>query len=838
MFGYPSGIIIPGYIPEEALSTKSGKSTSSNKSGSNKSSSIKSGATSHSDILFGHYNSNSSITTVTSNNTTSTALNRGRNGSISSVLTPPTPPSPTASLQNSGMANNPYYRGGGTPKGGMASLAEEDVPPPYISQQHTHHQQQQQHQSLEDYRQCLQWLQQTCRPVFMKELTQLNTVPVPITPANAKHPSQIGGTQLVQIASWKQSQVQILPIDRWGQAQDVLDEIRALHRLRKCRHIIQLYGYLPNATLAAGQMPALLLQQPSYGSLRQFLDHHFDSIQWPERYKLALDMAQGLRYLTSQGIPCSLNSGNILVDGEGVAVLTGFGTARGLIANAPCQMTAQPSSAALVVYTAPERLALAAAAAAGRPVHNVAYSPDWGVFSLGILLWELSSGRLPFDEIISRAEAGPRLNKNIEQLSSAIMKGLREETVPGTPEIYEQLFKMCWDSDAESRPPLEVVEETLQMLVVVEPMDMLMLPDDEMNMHVSAVLSESIDGDSVSSHNTATRSNSIRSISPGPGQIRQHHSRPTTLHEAISVSNADMTEWYILSGHDLNGYAIVPTFSLECEITPILTCLGHYFPSSLSIFKELMEQDVDLSLVCKRSNQNGLHVLLDRYIPFKNEKGSAHLMEAVDILLKQSGPAAVVGTGPIKMDVNALDIQGQTPLHLLMRNPRISSEDVAEILKKMMAKGADTTRAAPRDGNVLALAAKYLHFEAVKHILLNDIVASEPESIEKALEACMTMTGRATDKFVNLRTKTRDLLKLWTGSAGLQRREKVVLKMMTDAGQLDGSGMRTKGKVVTVAVPPIQLECANRFYDAHIKKKREQLFDAVNIRFGMIGAMG
>ncbi|KAF9963998.1 hypothetical protein BGZ70_007038 [Mortierella alpina] len=789
----PSGLVHD--TSSSSSSVKSGKSGKSGKSSSKPPSGT-----------FSQYNSNASITTVNTNNgsdNTSYYGHKMRSGSISSGF-PGGPPSPTQQFHNNShsIANGNGYA---SRPGLMGSLAEDQV--------YHHHVQHQQADVPSpspsgDYTQCLQWLQQTCRPVHMKELEQPSNVPVPLTAANAKHPSQIGGIQHVQIANWKQSQVQLLPIDRWGQPQDVLAEIQALHRLRKCRQIIQLYGYLPNAMMPSGQMPALLLQQPSYGSLRQFLDHHFESIHWPERYKLALDMAQGLRYLTVQGIPCTLHSGNILVDAEGVAVLTGFGSATGMVASAPCQMAAQPSPSALLVYMAPERLS-------GKGPH----SPDWEVFSLGILLWELSSGRIPFDEIIARAEAGPRLGKNMEQLSSAIVKGLREETIPGTPDIFEQLFKMCWDSDAEARPPLEVVEETLQMLVVVEPMDMLMLPGEELSMPVSTILSDSIDGDSFGSQ-TATRCNSIRSVSPGSNQTRNGHVRPTTLHQAISVSNADMTEWFILSGHDLNGYAIVPTYSLECEITPIQTCLGHFLPSSLPILKELMEQDVDTKLLVKRSLQNCLHVLLDRYIPFRNENGSAHLFAALDMLLAAN------------INLNAQDVQGYTPLHLLMRNPKISSEDVAEVLKRMVLKGADTSIQAPRDGNVLALAAKYLHFEAAKYLLAQDPTASDPESIDKAIESCMTMTGRQTDKFVNLRTKLRELLKLWTGQAAAARREKVVLKTLQDAGQMDSSGMRLKTKLVHLA-PQAQLDYANKYYDSHIKKQREKLFANIGMLPGM-----
>ncbi|KAF8964720.1 hypothetical protein BGZ46_000740 [Entomortierella lignicola] len=660
------------------------------------------------------------------------------------------------------------------------------------------------------YQQCLQWLQQSCLPIYMKDLTKLSNVRVSITAANAKHPSQIGGTQDVQVAMWNDTQVQIMPIDRWGNPQEVLAEIQSLHNLRSCRQVIQLFGYLPNANLPSGQSPALLLQQPSGGSLRQFLARNFDSIQWPERYKLGLDIAQGLRYLAYQGVPCTINSGNILVDADGGAVLTGFGSPGGMITSAPCQMTIQSSGPSLVVYMAPERI-----------MGRGSYCLDWSVYSLGVLLWELSSGKMPFEEIIARAESGPRLAKNMEQLSSAIVKGLREEAVPGTPDIYEQLYKMCWAGDAETRPPLEVVEETLQMMVVVEPMDMLMLPGEEMSMPISTVVSESIDGDSLSAH-TPTQSNSVRSDSPGPGRApsqttSQGSSKPGTLHEAISVSNSDMTEWYILAGHDLNGYAIVPSFSSECEITPIQTCLAHFMPTSWTIFKELMEQDVDVKLLAKRSLQNCLHILLDRYIPFKNDKGSSHLFKALDMLLAAG------------VEVNSVDIHGNTPLHLLMRNPRMSSDDVAEVLKRMVVKGADTSIVSPKDGNVLTLAAKYLHLEAAKFTLTSDILASEPDSIDRAIEACMTMTGRPTDSFVNLRSKMRELLKQWTGKVGMPKREKLAIKLLQDAGLIDRSGIRiTNGRAVRLA-PPSQMAFANKFYDKHIKAKRNRLMSKVGV---------
>jgi len=195
---------------------------------SSSSSSVKSGKSGKSSSkppsgTFSQYNSNASITTVNTNNGSDNTTYYGhkmRSGSISSGF-PGGPPSPTQQFHNNShsIANGNAYA---SRPGLMGSLAEDKA--------YHHHVQHQQADVPSpspsgDYTQCLQWLQQTCRPVLMKELEQPSNVPVPLTAANAKHPSQIGGIQHVQIASWKQSQVQLLPIDRWGQPQDVLAEV-------------------------------------------------------------------------------------------------------------------------------------------------------------------------------------------------------------------------------------------------------------------------------------------------------------------------------------------------------------------------------------------------------------------------------------------------------------------------------------------------------------------------------------------------------------------------------------------------------------------------------------
>jgi serine/threonine protein kinase len=84
---------------------------------------------------------------------------------------------------------------------------------------------------------------------------------------------------------------------------------------------------------------------------------------------------------------------------------------------------------------------------------NIKYKKDKksDIYSLGILLWEISSGHPPF------------LNYPRDALSIG-HENLREKPIDGTPQVYQQLYQKCWDVEPNSRPDIGKVYETLSQL--------------------------------------------------------------------------------------------------------------------------------------------------------------------------------------------------------------------------------------------------------------------------------------------------------------------------------------------------------------------------------------
>ncbi|CAB4476387.1 unnamed protein product [Rhizophagus irregularis] len=73
------------------------------------------------------------------------------------------------------------------------------------------------------------------------------------------------------------------------------------------------------------------------------------------------------------------------------------------------------------------------------------------IYSIGVLLWEISSGQPPFKD--GQYDIGLVLN---------IMQGLRETPVTGTPEDYIKLYTECWNIEPDNRPTIYQVVDWLK----------------------------------------------------------------------------------------------------------------------------------------------------------------------------------------------------------------------------------------------------------------------------------------------------------------------------------------------------------------------------------------
>ena len=84
------------------------------------------------------------------------------------------------------------------------------------------------------------------------------------------------------------------------------------------------------------------------------------------------------------------------------------------------------------------------------------YTKNSDVYSLGVLLWQISSGKTPFED----------QDKNT--LFVTIMSGIKEKRMPDTPDDYYDLYNQCWNDEPEARPATEYVYNVLKRLLKKE----------------------------------------------------------------------------------------------------------------------------------------------------------------------------------------------------------------------------------------------------------------------------------------------------------------------------------------------------------------------------------
>ncbi|KAG0318926.1 hypothetical protein BGZ97_003110 [Linnemannia gamsii] len=185
------------------------------------------------------------------------------------------------------------------------------------------------------------------------------------------------------------------------------------------------------------------------GNLRQYIADQRPNLKPLSQMQIVHDIASGLEYLHQRGVQhMNLHSANVLITMQGMAVLTDFGRPnnRAEVGMPPKPAEQERIRSLATVFLAPEVLA------------SNQYSSQSEVYALGMVMFELLTGKVAFEKDLSQPG-----------LSNRIMFGRKDEIpadIKGSPgAAYETLIKDCWELAPAKRPHLSQVKFRLEQLM-------------------------------------------------------------------------------------------------------------------------------------------------------------------------------------------------------------------------------------------------------------------------------------------------------------------------------------------------------------------------------------
>lgn len=187
----------------------------------------------------------------------------------------------------------------------------------------------------------------------------------------------------------------------------------------------------------------LILQLANGGTLRNYLDSKWKDdifeIPWINLISIAVEITCGLRFLHEKKI-ChrDLHPNNILIN-DGKILISDFGISKKMDSTTPTS-----SVKGLPAYVEPRFYLY--------PDEKIKRDEKSDIYSLGVVLWEVTSGKPPFSDSPNHA------------IIIKISQGKREKIIAGTPIDYAKLYVRCWDSEPEKRPTSEEILNELERL--------------------------------------------------------------------------------------------------------------------------------------------------------------------------------------------------------------------------------------------------------------------------------------------------------------------------------------------------------------------------------------
>ena len=168
---------------------------------------------------------------------------------------------------------------------------------------------------------------------------------------------------------------------------------------------------------------------PMDTDLRKYLQRNHNKLTWKERIQIAYDIIEALDSIHMENaIHRDLHSGNILHSPRNYMwYISDLGF---------CGPADKPLNSIYgnLPYIAPEVIV------------GKGYTFASDIYSVGILMWEISSGQPPFVNY-----------EHDYDLAMRIINGMRPIMVTETPLEYKKLMEQCWDADPLRRPNIETL---------------------------------------------------------------------------------------------------------------------------------------------------------------------------------------------------------------------------------------------------------------------------------------------------------------------------------------------------------------------------------------------
>ncbi|KAE8654350.1 ACT-like protein tyrosine kinase family protein isoform 2 [Hibiscus syriacus] len=164
--------------------------------------------------------------------------------------------------------------------------------------------------------------------------------------------------------------------------------------------------------------------------------HHEGVFKLPSLLKVAIDVSKGMNYLHQTIIHRDLKAPNLLMDENEVVKVADFGVAR-----VKAQSGVMTAETGTYRWMAPE------------VIEHKPYDHKADVFSFGIVLWELLTGKLPYECLTP-----------LQAAVGVVQKGLRPIIPKNTNPKLAELLERCWQQDPTLRPDFSEIIETLQQI--------------------------------------------------------------------------------------------------------------------------------------------------------------------------------------------------------------------------------------------------------------------------------------------------------------------------------------------------------------------------------------